>query len=291
MNFSPEALEAFVHAAASGSFSAAARRLAKSQSTVSEAVARLEIDLGVDLFVRGARQLMLTEAGQRLLGHAQAVLAAGERLKCHAAMLAGGQEARLTLALSDAYQQGQYEERLCELDQRYPDLEFECLIAERGDVIDLVSQGRAHLGLLAAQTSYRPEIAHARLPHGAEFGLFVRCDHPLAGEALIDAGSLAAYRRLRLKTVVDDDPHDDDMATSGSCCWAAPDYLMLMEMAALGFGWATLPRSLAQAYAHGRLAELSMSGWPRHVAVDAVWSRQRPLGPAAAWLLDRLINA
>ncbi|MBF2950558.1 LysR family transcriptional regulator, partial [Pseudomonas aeruginosa] len=25
-------------------------------------------------------------------------------------------------------------------------------------------------------------------------------------------------------------------------------------------------------------------------AVDVVWSRQRPLGPAANWLLDRLLD-
>ncbi|MBE7376654.1 LysR family transcriptional regulator [Pseudomonas lopnurensis] len=290
MNLSPEALESFVQAAASGSFSAAARRLGKSQSTVSEAVARLEIDLDVELFVRGARQLLPTEAGQVLLGHAQDVLAAGERLKRHAALLARGQEARLTLALSDAYQQSQYEARLCELDQRYPDLEFECLIAERADVLDLVNQGRAHLGLLAAQPRYAAEIASARLPHAAEFGLFVRSDHPLASRDSVDAQALAQWRRLRLKTVVGGDTNDDEMGTVGSRCWAAPDYMLLMEMAALGFGWAILPKPLVQAYAHERLEELAVHGWPKQVAVDAVWSRQRPLGPAAAWLLDRLIK-
>ncbi len=290
MNLSPEALESFVQAAACGSFSAAARRLGKSQSTVSEAVARLEIDLGVELFVRGARQLLPTEAGRMLLSHAHEVLAAAERLQRHAAMLAGGQETRLTLALSDAYQQSQYEARLCELDQRYPDLEFECLIAEQADVLDLVNQGRVHLGLLAAQPRYEPEIAYARLPHGTEFGLFVRCDHPLAGRRTVDAQALAQWRRLRLKTVVGSDTNDDEMTILGSRCWTAPDYMLLMEMAALGFGWAILPKPLVLAYALGRLEELSVGGWPKQVAVDAVWSRQRPLGPAAAWLLDRLIQ-
>ncbi|NVL29209.1 LysR family transcriptional regulator, partial [Pseudomonas syringae pv. actinidiae] len=52
MSYSPEALEAFVQIAALGSFSAAARRLGKSQSTISEAISRLEIDLGLELFDR-----------------------------------------------------------------------------------------------------------------------------------------------------------------------------------------------------------------------------------------------
>ena len=62
MHLSPESLEAFVQAVSLGSFSAAARKLGKSQSTVSEAIARLEIDLGLELFDRSGRQPQLTEA-------------------------------------------------------------------------------------------------------------------------------------------------------------------------------------------------------------------------------------
>ena len=50
MHYSPEALNAFVEAAALGSFSAAARKLRKSQSTISTAIANLEADLGLTLF-------------------------------------------------------------------------------------------------------------------------------------------------------------------------------------------------------------------------------------------------
>ena len=65
MPYSPESLQAFVEAAALGSFSAAARRLRKTQSTVSTAIAHLEADLGVSLFDRSGRYPQLTEAGRR----------------------------------------------------------------------------------------------------------------------------------------------------------------------------------------------------------------------------------
>ena len=74
MHLSPESLEAFVQAVSLGSFSAAARKLGKSQSTVSEAIARLEIDLGLELFDRSGRQPQLTEAGRTLLGRVEEVL-------------------------------------------------------------------------------------------------------------------------------------------------------------------------------------------------------------------------
>jgi DNA-binding transcriptional LysR family regulator len=289
MNLSSEALHAFAQAAASGSLSAAARRLGKSQSTVSEAVARLEIDLGVELFLRGPRRLELTAAGASLLAHAEAVLAANDRLTRHAASLAQGQEARLTLALSDAYQPRQYEARLLELDRRFPELELECLIAEHADVLDLIRQGRAQLGLLAAQPSYPPDIAHARVATNAEFGLFVAHDHPLAGLPQVGSEDLAHWRALRLSSVAVSELPAEQLPVSGGRSWSAPDYLLLLEMAGLGCGWAALPRQLVSEYGKGRLQELNVDGWPRRVAVDTVWSRQRKLGPVAAWLLERLL--
>jgi DNA-binding transcriptional LysR family regulator len=88
MNYSPEALEAFAQTVALGSFSAAARRLGKSQSTVSEAIARLEIDLGLELFDRSARHPVLTEAGRAMLGRIEDVLAASDKLRRAAGRLA-----------------------------------------------------------------------------------------------------------------------------------------------------------------------------------------------------------
>ncbi|GAB3390666.1 LysR family transcriptional regulator [Azotobacter armeniacus] len=60
-------LESFVRSAETGSFSAAARRLALTPAAVSRNVARLEANLGVRLFQRSTRRLTLTEAGERFL--------------------------------------------------------------------------------------------------------------------------------------------------------------------------------------------------------------------------------
>src|SRR5690606_9646484 len=98
MAYTLDSLAAFVETCGSGSFSAAARRLGKSQSTISEAIANLEIDVGVALFDRSHRQPVLTEAGQALLAQAREVLAASERFGRTASQLSGGQEPRLTVA-------------------------------------------------------------------------------------------------------------------------------------------------------------------------------------------------
>ena len=141
MRHSLESLAAFALVAAEGSFSAAARKLGKSQSTISETIANLEVDLNVSLFDRRQRQPSLTEGGQALLAQAQQVLAANDRLNRCASQLSEGQEPRLTVVLSDTFQSETFATMLRQIDQRYPTLRFECLIAEYEDVVALVQQG------------------------------------------------------------------------------------------------------------------------------------------------------
>ena len=156
---SHEVLLAFVQAATQGSFSAAARKLGKSQSTISAAVASLEIDLNVTLFDRSSRKPTLTPAGHVMLQRAEAILAANSRLEMTARQLSQGVEPKLTVAISDTYQSYRFEAALVGFEQRYPDLELECLIAECDDLIELVQRGRAHLFGCEAQQGHRREVA------------------------------------------------------------------------------------------------------------------------------------
>jgi DNA-binding transcriptional LysR family regulator len=290
MSYSPEALEAFAQVLALGSFSAAARRLGKSQSTVSEAISRLEIDLGVALFDRSSRHPTLTEAGRALQGRIEELLAASDKLRRAAGRLVEGMEPRLTLILSDANQFAEFEARMAELDQRFPEIELECVFAEHGDAINLIQSGRASLGLLSAQASYPPEVGYATIVERADFGLFVSHTHPLASEPAVDYHRLAQHRALRLNTLVDESVPTNDLPSGARRSWSAPNYLLLMDMAVFGFGWSALPRWLVRGYAQGRLKELQVPGWPRSSAVDVIWSRQKSLGPAGAWLLDTLLE-
>lgn len=67
MSVNLDQVEAFVTAADSGSFSAAAKKLGKSQATISVAVQNLEIDLNVQLFDRSKKLPVLTESGKHVL--------------------------------------------------------------------------------------------------------------------------------------------------------------------------------------------------------------------------------
>lgn len=79
------------------SFTRAAEEIGYAQSSVTAQVKSLERQLGVALFDRLGRGIALTDAGRRLLGHAEALLELEERARVE---VAGGDEPTGTLRVS-----------------------------------------------------------------------------------------------------------------------------------------------------------------------------------------------
>src|SRR5688572_186209 len=67
-------LRAFAALARTGSFTIAAKRLFLSQSAVSHSMKALETDVGCRLFDRVGKKVLLTQAGESLLHHADKIL-------------------------------------------------------------------------------------------------------------------------------------------------------------------------------------------------------------------------
>ncbi len=78
-------LKAFLETAETGSLSAAARKLGLTQPTLSRQVASIEQQLGVTLFERIGKAMVLTSTGHTLLEHARVMGAAAEDLRMAAA--------------------------------------------------------------------------------------------------------------------------------------------------------------------------------------------------------------
>jgi DNA-binding transcriptional LysR family regulator len=74
-------LRIFVHAARSPSLGATAQEMHLTPSAVSKALRRLEENLGMPLFDRSAKQLVLNESGTFLLARAQTLLALADQAR------------------------------------------------------------------------------------------------------------------------------------------------------------------------------------------------------------------
>ncbi|NEW94921.1 LysR family transcriptional regulator [Rhodopseudomonas sp. BR0M22] len=76
-----ELLRSFVSVVEAGGFTRASERVHRTQSTVSQQIKRLEDDLGQQLLDRSGKDVLPTEAGERLLSYARRLLALAEEAR------------------------------------------------------------------------------------------------------------------------------------------------------------------------------------------------------------------
>jgi LysR family transcriptional regulator, transcription activator of glutamate synthase operon len=90
-------LRAFVHVTHAGTFTRAAEELHVAQSAVSQAVARLEAELGFELLRRTSRGVELTEAGAVVFERAREIVAGADAIRSDLAALRGLLEGTVAL--------------------------------------------------------------------------------------------------------------------------------------------------------------------------------------------------
>jgi len=95
-------LKAFAAIAEARTFTAAAVRVHITQAAISMQIRQLETEIGVPLFVRTPRRVVLTEAGERLLDRAHAILREHDAALAEMAELAGAERGRLRLGSASA---------------------------------------------------------------------------------------------------------------------------------------------------------------------------------------------
>lgn len=131
-------LEQFIAVCSTGSFTRAADQLAVTKSAVSQHVAALERELGVQLLHRSTRKLALTEAGTALLEQGRALLEHAQRL----AERTRQQAARLTgiLRLTSAEETAsRIAPLIAEYVRLHPGMQVEYRPSDR--LLDLVAEG------------------------------------------------------------------------------------------------------------------------------------------------------
>ncbi len=95
-------LQTFLAVAREGSFSRAAEKLYRTQPAVSLAIRKLEDSIGQRLFIRGARPVRLTDAGQLLSEYAERLLNLRDEVKKGLADLEGLRRGELSLGVNES---------------------------------------------------------------------------------------------------------------------------------------------------------------------------------------------
>jgi DNA-binding transcriptional LysR family regulator len=142
-------LKYFLAAAEHGSFSAAAESLLLAQPSLSEQIRRLEAELGVALFARAGRRLVLTEAGRTLRPHAERTLREAEEAADSVRdvrELEGGTASFGTFGSSHHTLLGGLVE---EFRHRYPNVRVRVVGQNSVEVADAIRDGEIEAGLVA----------------------------------------------------------------------------------------------------------------------------------------------
>jgi DNA-binding transcriptional LysR family regulator len=113
-----------------GSFSAAADALYLSQSAVSQQVATLEKEVGLPLLERTSNGPKLTDAGQALVGHADAAIARLEEAEQEVAAIAGLEGGELRIASFPTASAVLLTEALAEFSVTHPNVNLSVIEAE-----------------------------------------------------------------------------------------------------------------------------------------------------------------
>ena len=289
MSLQLEQLKAFVAAAEAGSFSAAARRLGKAQSSVSALIQNLEIDLGLTLFDRSPRSPRLTEEGRAIIREAKAALQSVGLVAMKSQSLSVGVESALTLAVDEAmYPLTKLLPTLREFRDRFPATQLVLLVRPHTAPGQLVLNNQADLAILRSTEDY-PEEFHLRGMSSSEFITVCGADHPLAQLDPVTEEDLLTHCHVRI-TTPDAGARQQDSEISHHRIYV-DDYNALIMLVRNGFGWAQVPAHLmAQQRGGERLVQLRSlyQSLPYSCAVDLVWHRNRRLGPAGCWLRDTL---
>ncbi|MEV4125149.1 LysR family transcriptional regulator [Nocardia sp. NPDC049707] len=181
-------LRYFVAVAEELHFGRAAERLGMAQPPLSRAIRELERQLGVQLFERTTRHVVLTPPGETLLRDARtaldAVAAAAQRAQ-HVGLHAPG----LRLALKADYDAGLLPQivETYRLDEAAVPVEF--MLGGRGEQVPALHQGRADVALLATPFDDRgldiePLVTEPRL-------VALAASDPLAAQATLCLADLA----------------------------------------------------------------------------------------------------
>lgn len=194
-------LRYLIAVAESGSINAAAQSLYTAQSNISSAIKALEAELGISIFTRSRRGVMLTNDGTELLGYARQVVEQANMLEVRYAQ---DKDSARRIAVSTQHY-AFCVKAFINIVNRCSDESFEFIMRETttAEIIDDVRAFRSEIGILYLD-DFNKRILEKAFADAhvvfhplldAQVHVFVNASHPLANKELIELEDLEPYSR------------------------------------------------------------------------------------------------
>jgi DNA-binding transcriptional LysR family regulator len=177
--------------AVQGSFSAAAEALSFTQSAVSQQIAALEREAGTILVQRGARGVRLTEAGEALVRHADAILVHLADAEAELEAIAGLRGGRLRMASFESAGATLMPLAIAKFREHHPAIELTMVMGEPEEMEPQLKSGELDLVVgFGARLNHDDGVERKFLIEDPMFLVLPR-DHPLATKRNLRLADLA----------------------------------------------------------------------------------------------------
>jgi LysR family nitrogen assimilation transcriptional regulator len=190
---------AFLTVAELGTVSKAALRLRVAQPALSRQIIGLEQELGLRLFDRVGRRLLLTGEGQQLIAGCRLLLNSASSLKEQAQLLRQGDTGVLKVAGSPQHIESVLSQFLHRYAERYPRVEVKITEGTGSEILAMLEGGDIHLGQNLLHAVKLDERHFGSLPLGS-VELLAVCHPamPLGPNRAIEVADLAGFPLLLL---------------------------------------------------------------------------------------------
>ena len=278
-----------VAVAETGSFSAAARRLGRVQSAISQAVNTMENVLGVALFDRSEQKPTLTAAGAILLKDASRLIEGARTMRSRAAAIARDVEPELSLAVDAIFPNQLLMASLQGLAKEFPQTPVSVFTESLGGSEQRLRDGVVGFAIYPLAATGAPDLAADFLTSLSVYPV-VAAHHPLAREpAPIARETLEPHTQLVL---TDRTPLTQNLRGGiiSHHIWRFADLATRLDFLLAGFGWCNMPAHLVEEHiAAGRLKKLETAERDLfEFRVHVVHERGRQIGRAGRWLIADL---
>jgi len=276
-------LEVLIAVAQEKSFSRAAERLHRTQPAISQAIRRLETEIGEPLFDRSSKDGTMTAAGRLLLGHAQQML--NLRQSAHAAIkeLKGLHRGKLSLSANE-YTVMYLLPLLPVFRGRHPHIKIEVKRSLASRISSEILARETEIGIVSFKPSDPAITSVAVLTD--ELALIVPVKHPLAAKKIVSVRELGAesfiahnvpspYREKVVRTF-------EKYRTPLNISLEMPTLEAIKRFVEGGMGVALVPRLAAQAeIARGQVAALTVREMKLERRLYLVYRKRASLSHAA----------
>ncbi len=284
----------FVTVVELGTVSKAAARLHIAQPALSRQIGDLEQELGLKLFDRVGRRLVLTSEGEQLLGDCRVLLNCASSIGERAQQLRRGDAGILKVAASPQFIEGTLSGFLDRYTQRYPNVQVKVIEAIAwSDTLGMLERGEIHLGqnLLRVVQPDDPRFAS----HPLEAVDLLAASHAplmLGKSGAIEIARLAAHPLLVLDTsFVSRRTFDATCRLAGieaNIVFESRTPHTLLAMAERGHGVAIVPSAVRIDRYPLRIVRITYGGKPLREYLAVFWDKRRSLPSYATAFCDML---